>query len=70
MAENVSVARVGTVTHPNFPVLYWLVCLVCVLPVSTAGTERSFSAMKWTKTRLINGGCLVVRRAIAYGGNY
>ncbi|KAE8904142.1 hypothetical protein PF003_g11845 [Phytophthora fragariae] len=35
-----------------FPTLYRLICLVCVLPVSTATTERSFSAMKRIKTRL------------------
>jgi hypothetical protein len=35
-----------------FPALYRLICLVCVLPVSTATTERAFSAMKRIKTRL------------------
>ncbi|KAE8875687.1 hypothetical protein PF005_g13106 [Phytophthora fragariae] len=37
---------------PSFPTLHRLIRLVCVLPVSTAETERSFSAMKRLKTRL------------------
>ncbi|KAG3009836.1 hypothetical protein PC119_g13737 [Phytophthora cactorum] len=32
--------------------LYRLVALICVLPVTTAGTDRSFSTMKRIKTRL------------------
>ena len=31
-----------------------LICLVLTLPVSTATTERAFSAMKLLKTRLCN----------------
>ena len=31
-----------------------LICLVLTLPVSTATTERAFSAMKLLKTRLRN----------------
>ncbi|GMG17264.1 unnamed protein product [Phytophthora fragariaefolia] len=36
----------------TYPMLYRLVCLVCVLPVASAGVERSFSAMKQDKIRL------------------
>ncbi|KAJ8762728.1 hypothetical protein K2173_012220 [Erythroxylum novogranatense] len=38
----------------NFPLVYRVVTLVLTLPISTATTERSFSAMKIVKTRLHN----------------
>ncbi len=38
--------------HLVFPLIYKLITLVLTLPVSSATTERSFSAMKIIKTRL------------------
>lgn len=40
--------------HIIYPLVYRLIKLVLVLPVSTASVERSFSAMKIVKTRLRN----------------
>ncbi|XP_024164387.1 uncharacterized protein LOC112171435 [Rosa chinensis] len=50
-----------------FPMLYRLICLVLTMPVSTATTERAFSAMNIIKNRLRNkmedeflGDCMVL----------
>ncbi|KAJ9556068.1 hypothetical protein OSB04_010682 [Centaurea solstitialis] len=40
--------------HVDYPLVYKLIRLVLVLPVSTASVERSFSAMKVVKNRLRN----------------
>ncbi|XP_050376893.1 uncharacterized protein LOC126794271 [Argentina anserina] len=37
-----------------YPMLYRLICLVLTLPVSTATTERAFSAMNYIKNKLRN----------------
>ncbi|PRQ47226.1 putative HAT dimerization domain, ribonuclease H-like domain-containing protein [Rosa chinensis] len=37
-----------------FPMIYRLICLVLTLPVSTATTERAFSAMNFIKNKLRN----------------
>ncbi|KAL4557935.1 hypothetical protein LXL04_036130 [Taraxacum kok-saghyz] len=39
---------------PNFHLIYRVATLILILPVSTATTERSFSAMNLVKTRLRN----------------
>ncbi|XP_050379598.1 uncharacterized protein LOC126796925 [Argentina anserina] len=50
-----------------YPMLYRLICLVLTLPVSTATTERAFSAMNYIKNKLRNkmegeflGDCMVL----------
>jgi hypothetical protein len=40
--------------HERFHLVYQLLCLVLLLPVTTATVERSFSAMKIVKDRLRN----------------
>ena len=40
--------------NSNYFLMYRLIRLVLTLPVSTATTERAFSAMKLVKTRLRN----------------
>lgn len=40
--------------HLTYPLTYRLICLISTLPVSTARSERSFSAMKIVKNRLRN----------------
>jgi hypothetical protein len=43
---------VETEKHLVFPLVYKIIELALLLPVSTASVERSFSAMKITKTKL------------------
>jgi hypothetical protein len=38
--------------HQTYPKAYKLICLILTLPVSSASAERSFSALKLTKSRL------------------
>jgi len=45
---------VQTKKHLVFPLVYKLIELALILPVSTASVERAFSAMKIIKTKLRN----------------
>ena len=45
---------VQTEKHLVFPLVYKLIELALILPVSTASVERAFSAMKIIKTKLCN----------------
>lgn len=40
--------------HPDYPLVYRLISLVLLLPVSTATAERAFSGLKIVKSRLRN----------------
>jgi len=50
--EDILVAMTTLEMHQSFPVFYKIYCLLLLLPVSTASSERTFSAMKLIKTRL------------------
>jgi hypothetical protein len=50
-------ALISTGLEETFPVICRVLRLVLTLPVSTASTERSFSAMKIVKTRLRSSMC-------------
>lgn len=52
--ECLAAKLVETKKHVVYPLVYKLIRLVLVLPVSTASVERSFSAMKVVKNRLRN----------------
>ena len=52
--ECLAAKLVKTKKHIVYPLVYKLIKLVLVLPVSTASVERSFSAMKVVKNRLRN----------------
>jgi hypothetical protein len=45
---------VGTGKYLAFPLVYKLIELALILPVSTASVERAFSAMKIIKSKLCN----------------
>lgn len=48
----VDVSKALCIEQNNFPQLYKLVCLINVLPITSASAERTFSALKLVKTRL------------------
>ena len=52
--NELSVKLVETKKHVVYPLVYLLVKLALLLPVSTASVERAFSAMKIVKNRLRN----------------
>jgi hypothetical protein len=52
--ESLAMKMVETEKHLVFPLVYKLIELALILPVSTASVERSFSAMKIIKSKLRN----------------
>ncbi|CAJ2673081.1 unnamed protein product [Trifolium pratense] len=52
--EQLETYMVQTDKHFVFPLVYKLIELALILPVSTASVERAFSAMKIIKTKLRN----------------
>ncbi|XP_039683905.1 uncharacterized protein [Medicago truncatula] len=52
--EQLDTYMVQTEKHLVFPLVYKLIELALILPVSTASVERAFSAMKIIKTKLRN----------------
>jgi hypothetical protein len=51
---SLAVKMVETEKHMVFPLVYKLIELSLILPVSTASVERAFSAMKIIKNKLRN----------------
>ena len=52
--ESLATKMVETEKHLVFPLVYKLIELTLILPVSTASVERAFSAMKIIKSKLRN----------------
>ena len=52
--ESLATKMVETEKHLVFPLVYKLIELALILPVSTASVERAFSAMKIIKSKLRN----------------
>ena len=52
--NDLSIKLVKTKKHIFYPLVYLLVKLALILPVSTASVERAFSAMKIVKNHLRN----------------
>ncbi|XP_039687852.1 zinc finger MYM-type protein 1 [Medicago truncatula] len=52
--QSLAMKMVQTEKHLVFPLVYKLIELALILPVSTASVERAFSAMKIIKTKLRN----------------
>jgi hypothetical protein len=52
--ESLAMKMVETEKHLVFPLVYKLIELALILPVSTASVERAFSAMKIIKSKLRN----------------
>ena len=52
--ESLAAKMVETEKHLVFPLVYKLIELALLLPVSTASVERAFSAMKIIKSKLRN----------------
>jgi len=52
--QSLAMKMVQTEKHFVFPLVYKLIELALILPVSTASVERAFSAMKIIKTKLRN----------------
>ena len=50
--QSLAVKMVETEKHLVFPLVYKLIELALILPVSTASVERTFPAMKIIKTKL------------------
>src|SRR3954469_7842488 len=52
--QSLAIKMVQTEKHLVFPLVYKLIELALILPVSTASVERAFSAMKLIKSNLRN----------------